>query len=124
MSRVKFELPADDLERATAFYRDVFGWSSMRLPFPYALVDTAGEGVDPGDSDGGISPRTEFVQGPVLIIEVESIDETAPRVVAAGGELLNDKERVGDYGFSQYVKDSEGSVLCLWQTIADGSAPL
>lgn len=124
MSRVKFELPADDLERATAFYRDVFGWSSMRLPSPYALVDTAGEGVDPGDSDGGISPRTEFVQGPVLIIEVESIDETAPRVVAAGGELLNDKERVGDYGFSQYVKDSEGSVLCLWQTIADGSAPL
>ena len=52
MSRVKFELPADDLERATAFYRDVFGWSSQKLPFEYALVDTGGEPVDPADADG------------------------------------------------------------------------
>jgi len=117
MTRVKFELPADDLERATAFYRDVFGWESLRLPFPYALVDTDGEPVDVADSDGGISPRTEFVQGPVLIVEVPSIDDVAPRVVAAGGVLLNAKEQVGDYGFSQYVKDSEGSVLCLWESI-------
>jgi predicted enzyme related to lactoylglutathione lyase len=122
MTRVKFELPADDLERATAFYRDVFGWSALRLPFEYVLVDTAGEPVDPQDSDGGISPRTEFVRGPVLIIEVPGIDDVARKVVEAGGELLNAKERVGDYGFSQYVKDSEGTVLCLWESGADGSA--
>ncbi|MFI6097996.1 VOC family protein [Lentzea sp. NPDC051213] len=120
MTRIKFELPADDLGRATAFYRDVFGWSSQRLPFEYALVDTTGDPVDPADADGGISPRTEFVQGPVLIIEVESIDEVAPRVVEAGGALLNAKERVGDFGFSQYVKDSEGTVLCLWENIGQG----
>lgn len=115
MKRVKFEVPADDLGRATAFYRAVFGWSSLRLPFEYALVDTDGEPVDPADSDGGISPRTEFVQGPVLIIDVDSIDEVAAKVEAAGGQLLNSKERVGDFGFSMYVKDSEGSVLCLWE---------
>lgn len=119
MTRVKFELPADDLERATAFYRDVFGWSSQKLPFEYALVDTSGEPVDPADADGGISPRTEFVRGPVLIIEVPSIDEVARKVAEAGGLLLNAKERVGDHGFSQYVKDSEGSVLCLWESIQD-----
>ncbi|NGY61523.1 VOC family protein [Lentzea sp. NEAU-D13] len=119
MSRVKFELPADDLARATAFYRDVFGWSAQQLPFGYVLVDTDGEPVDPADSDGGISPRTEFVQGPVLIIEVPGIDDVARKVVDAGGALLNAKERVGDYGFSQYVKDSEGTVLCLWESIQD-----
>lgn len=119
MSRVKFELPADDLARATAFYRDVFGWSAQQLPFGYVLVDTDGELVDPADSDGGISPRTEFVQGPVLIIEVPGIDDVARKVVDAGGALLNAKERVGDYGFSQYVKDSEGTVLCLWESIQD-----
>lgn len=119
MTRVKFELPADDLARATAFYRDVFGWSALRLPFEYVLVGTGGEPVDPQDSDGGISPRTEFVQGPVLIIEVSGVDDVARKVVAAGGELLNAKERVGDYGFSQYVKDSEGTVLCLWESLAD-----
>lgn len=122
MTRVKFELPADDLARATAFYRDVFGWSAQQLPFEYVLVDTDGEPVDPADADGGISPRTEFVQGPVLIVEVPSIDDVVPKVAAAGGELLNAKERVGDFGFSQYVKDSEGSALCLWESIVDGSA--
>ncbi|MFS8102270.1 VOC family protein [Lentzea alba] len=119
MTRVKFELPADDLERATTFYRSVFGWSAQQLPFEYVLVDTDGEPVDPADSDGGISPRTEFVQGPVLIIEVPDVDDTARKVAEAGGEVLNAKERVGDFGFSQYVKDSEGSVLCLWQSIVD-----
>ncbi|GAA3667649.1 hypothetical protein C8D88_111198 [Lentzea atacamensis] len=121
MTRVKFELPADDLARATAFYREVFGWAAQKLPFEYVLVDTDGEPVDPQDADGGISPRTEFVQGPVLIIEVPSIDDVAPKVTAAGGTLLNAKERVGDYGFSQYVKDSEGTVLCLWESIADAT---
>ncbi|MGW6930494.1 VOC family protein [Lentzea sp. NPDC054927] len=117
MTRVKFELPADDLGRATAFYREVFGWSTQQLPFDYVLVDTDGDPVDPQDSDGGISPRTEFVQGPVLIIEVPSIDDVARKVENSGGTLLNAKERVGDYGFSQYVKDSEGTVLCLWESI-------
>jgi predicted enzyme related to lactoylglutathione lyase len=117
MSRVKFELPADDLGRATAFYRDVFGWSAQQLPFDYVLVDTDGEPVDVADADGGISPRTEFVQGPVLIIEVPAIDVVARKVVEAGGAVLNAKGRVGDHGFSQYVKDSEGTVLCLWESI-------
>lgn len=117
MTRVKFELPADDLARATAFYRAVFGWSAQRLPFDYVLVDTDGEPVDVNDSDGGISPRTEFVQGPVLIIDVPSVDDVARKVVEAGGALLNTKERVGHYGFSQYVKDSEGTVLCLWEQV-------
>lgn len=119
MTRVKFELPADDLGRATAFYRDVFGWSAQQLPFDYVLVDTEGEPVDVSDADGGISPRTEFVQGPVLIIDVPSVDEVARKVEEAGGVVLNAKERVGDFGFSQYVKDSEGSVLCLWESIQD-----
>ncbi len=117
MTRVKFELPADDLARATAFYRDVFGWSSLELPFPYALVGTGGEPVDVADADGGISPRNEFVQGPVLMIEVPSVDDVACEVAEAGGTVLSDKERVGDHGYSRYVKDSEGSVLCLWESI-------
>ncbi|SFR22377.1 hypothetical protein SAMN04488564_106153 [Lentzea waywayandensis] len=119
MTRVKFELPADDLGRATAFYRDVFGWSARQLPFDYVLVDTAGEPVDVSDADGGISPRNEFVRGPVLIIDVPSVDDVARKVEEAGGVLLNAKERVGDFGFSQYVKDSEGSVLCLWESTQD-----
>ena len=53
----------------------------------------------------------------MLIIDVPDVDEVARKVEEAGGVLLNAKERVGDFGFSQYVKDSEGTVLCLWESI-------
>ena len=117
MTHVKFELPADDLKRASAFYKDVFGWSMMDLPFNYVVLDTDGKPVNPMASSGGISPRTDFVKAPVLIITVSSIDETAQKIKDAGGETLNDKQQVGDFGFSMYIKDTEGSVMCLWEEI-------
>lgn len=117
MSHVKFELPADDLRRASTFYKDVFGWSTMDLPFNYVVLDTDGKPVNPMESSGGISPRNDFVKAPVLIISVNSIDETAQKVKAAGGENLNDKQQVGEFGFSMYIKDTEGSVMCLWEDI-------
>ena len=89
----------------------------MELPFNYVLLDTDGNPVNPMDSSGGISPRNEFVKAPALIIPVGSIDETAQKVKNAGGESLSEKQQVGDFGFSMYVKDTEGSVLCLWEEI-------
>lgn len=117
MSHVKFEIPADDLKRAAAFYKEVFGWSTMDLPFNYVILDTDGKPVNPMASSGGISPRNDFVKVPVLIITVESIDESAEKIKEAGGEILNDKQQVGNFGFSMYIKDTEGSVMCLWEEI-------
>ena len=117
MSHVKFEIPADDLQRASAFYKEVFGWSAMDLPFNYIILDTDGKPVDPMASSGGISPRNDFVKAPVLIITVDSIDEIAEKIKKAGGETLNEKQQVGDFGFSMYIKDTEGSVMCLWEEI-------
>lgn len=117
MTHVKFEVPADDLRRASGFYKEVFNWSTMDLPFGYVLLDTEGKPVDPMASSGGISPRNEFVKAPVLIIDVPSVDATAEKVKAAGGEILNEKQQVADFGYSMYVKDTEGSVLCLWEAI-------
>ena len=115
MSRVKFEIPADDLKRASVFYKEAFGWSTMDLPFNYVILDTDGKPVDPMASSGGISIRNDFVKAPVLIIPVDSIDEAAVKIKAAGGETLNEKQQVGDFGFSMYIKDTEGSVMCLWE---------
>lgn len=117
MSHVKFEIPADDLKRASAFYKEVFGWSTMDLPFNYVILDTDGKPVNPMASSGGISPRNDFVKAPVLIITVDSIDEIAKKIKEAGGEPLTDKQQVGDFGFSMYIKDTEGSVMCLWEEI-------
>lgn len=117
MTHVKFEIPADDLKRASKFYEEVFGWSTMNLPFDYVILDTDGKPVNPMASSGGISPRNDFVKAPVLIIPVDSIDETATKIEAAGGEIVNSKQQVGEFGFSMYIKDTEGSVMCLWEEI-------
>lgn len=117
MSHVKFEIPADDLKRASEFYKQVFGWSTMDLPFKYVILDTDGKPVSPMSSSGGISPRNDFVKAPVLIIPVDSIDDTAAKIKEAGGETLNDKQQVGDFGYSMYIKDTEDSVMCLWEEI-------
>ena len=38
---VHFEVPFDDGERATTFYREAFGWQLNSMPtFPYTMVTT------------------------------------------------------------------------------------
>lgn len=45
---VHFELPADDVQRAQAFYRDAFGWAVNAMPgMGYTLLGTA-----PTDENG------------------------------------------------------------------------
>lgn len=117
MGKVAFELPADDLKRVAAFYKEVFGWSTMQLPFDSAVIDTDGKSVDPDNSAGVFSKRNDFVKAPVLIISVSDIDAAIRKVKPAGGEMLTDKEKVGDFGYSAYAKDTEGTVICLWEQI-------
>src|SRR5260370_7031201 len=60
MSRViHFEIPASDPERASAFYKKVFGWKIEKWPGPtdYWLVNTGAEGT-PG-INGGLLKKTD-----------------------------------------------------------------
>ncbi len=42
---VHFEIPADDVERAQAFYRDAFGWQINPMPeMQYTMVNTTPSG--------------------------------------------------------------------------------
>jgi predicted enzyme related to lactoylglutathione lyase len=122
MGKVSFELPADDLQRVAVFYKEVFGWSSDQLPFDSAVIDTEGKTpVDPDNSAGVFSKRNEFVKAPVLIITIPDIDATIEKVEGAGGEMLTEKEKVGEFAYSAYGKDTEGTVFCLWEPLAQES---
>ena len=50
---VHFEIPADDVERAVAFYQKTFGWTIKKWdgPIPYWMVTTGPE--DEGGINGG-----------------------------------------------------------------------
>jgi uncharacterized protein len=123
MSKLAFEFPAADLTRAKKFYQEVFGWEMKDLPqIDYTLVmSPPGEPADASQAPdpilGGITRRSELVKGPVVIITVASVDASLARVEAAGGKIRTPPERVGDFGLSSYVEDTEGNVLCLWESL-------
>jgi hypothetical protein len=110
-----FEIPVNDLARATAFYSKVldiemsgidFGPSKMSLfpvagehDFPVvhgALV--AGESYEPGPN------------GPLIYLN-GGADLSIPlgRVAAAGGSVVVDKTSLGEHGFMAIFLDTEGN---------------
>ena len=121
---VHFEIPFDDAERASAFYGDAFGWNLTPLPeMKYVLVTTGpsdqGPPSEPGFINGGMMARGESpAPGPIVVIDVDSIERTLGTIEESGGSVVVPKEPVGDMGFAAYVTDPEGNVIGLWETAA------
>jgi hypothetical protein len=118
---VHFEVPFDDEERATRFYREVFDWQIASMPgMGYHLVTTGPSGdqgpTEPGYIDGGMMARQADITTPVITIDVPDIDATLTEIEARGGARVLDKQAVGDMGFSAYFKDPEGNLMGLWQS--------
>lgn len=122
---VHFEVPADDMERAKKFYQDVFGWKIMSVPMDagkYEMVHTGPVDANmmptqTGFINGGMTMRSELKEGPVMIIDVENIDEHLVKIEAAGGVVVAPKMAVGNMGLYARVKDSEGNIIGVWQNM-------
>jgi uncharacterized protein len=118
---VHFEIPADDLTRASEFYRGAFGWDiSSVAGMDYAMLETtpadaSGMPKEPGAINGGMLPRDEARTTPVITIDVDDIDEALQRVEDLGGTTVLPKQEVMGMGYTAYFVDSEGNVLGLWQ---------
>ncbi len=112
---VNFHLPADDVERAAAFYRNVFGWEFAAIPnspVPYLVHDSAGP--NGAGIPAAITVRQEIVKAPTPTIEVEDIDGAMTQVVMQGGQQarVQDIPGLGRFG---YAIDSEGNIIALLQ---------
>jgi predicted enzyme related to lactoylglutathione lyase len=118
---VHFEISADDPERASKFYADVFGWTFQKWdgPMPYWLVMTGDEG--PG-INGGMFVRQGPMNGHVNCVDVPSIDDYLARAVAAGATVAMPKTPMPGVGYLAYFKDTEGSLIGLWQMDPDAKA--
>ena len=119
---VHFEVPFDDGDRARSFYKEAFGWQVMAMPeMGYTIVMT-GPSDDSGPTEagfinGGMLAREQAAtQGPVVVMDVESIDVALERIGSLGGSTVVGKTPVGDMGFAAYFTDPEGNVMGLWET--------
>ena len=115
MSRViHFEIPAADPERASAFYKKVFGWKIEKWPGPieYWMVTTGAEGT-PG-INGGLMRNTN-VKTTTNTIGVESVDKAIEAVKNAGGKLVMPKSPIPTVGYFAYLEDTEGNLFGVMQ---------
>jgi predicted enzyme related to lactoylglutathione lyase len=124
---VHFEIPANDIERAKKFYREIFGWNIQDWPMPNGSVYTGVRTVEidektflpkeVGAINGAIVKKDEIVKTPVVTVNVSSIDECVEKIIKAGGKLLKPKVEITGLGYYAYVQDTEGNLLALWQTL-------
>jgi hypothetical protein len=118
---VHFEIPVDDAERASAFYRGAFGWEITGFgDQPYWLV-RAGADTEPG-ADGALIGRSELHQNPIVITGVDDIDSILSRIQQIGGQVVQAKLPIPGVGWSAYILDTEGNTIGLFQPSSNGAA--
>ncbi len=125
-----FSLPADDLERASAFYGRAFGWKLEPLTreadsdydYVVAVSSPGDESFTPaerGRVNGCIVKRAVGIAAPAVLIEVPDLDAAARKVVAAGGSVVSGKVPMRSLrGEFMLVKDPDGNVLELFRSVA------
>jgi predicted enzyme related to lactoylglutathione lyase len=111
------EFPADDVERAKAFYGAVFGWQfrSMDEMEHYYLYDAG-----PGGLGGGIGKRGENAPAAIRnYITVDSIDDSLAAATANGGAVVVPKTDIG-FGWYAAIMDTEGNEIGLYKSKSEG----
>jgi predicted enzyme related to lactoylglutathione lyase len=114
---IHFEIPAEDTERAVAFYEKVFGWKISNFggeDMDYWLA-TAGEDKEPG-INGAISAKGDTHPTTINTISVPSFEDAVKKIRQAGGEILGPKMAVPSVGYMAYCKDTEGNIFGIMQT--------
>ncbi|MCL5067084.1 MAG: VOC family protein [Thaumarchaeota archaeon] len=112
---VHFEIPADDVERLTKFYGDVFGWKFKNASMPgmdYWLISTGPRGKSVG---GGMYKKMGQDEKPRNYIGVNSVDESTEALKKAGGQILVEKQEIPGFGWSVIATDPEGNPIALFQ---------
>jgi uncharacterized protein len=101
-----FEIPADDIKRAQAFYRNVLGFTYEPWDDDQGMLNSPdGEGIN-----GDIHKRGP-VPHPTVVFTVDRIEDTIAVAEANGGELVGEIGALGENARWAYIRDSEGNLI-------------
>lgn len=120
MSRVvHFEIAAESVERASAFYKEAFGWGVQDWdgPTAYRFLLTGPEEA-PG-IHGAVVQRKPDSKDAVLTLGVASLAEAVEKVRQAGGKVLDAGHLVPGVGNLAAVEDTEGNLFGLMEFLPE-----
>jgi predicted enzyme related to lactoylglutathione lyase len=113
------EIASPDPARSAEFFRRVFGWEAMTVPwngptyvrmFPPAPTEPVGAGVLAPDATGILDRLTIVVR-----IEGEPLAAVLARVRAEGGEVALEPIPISASGLYARFFDPDGNSFGLWQ---------
>ena len=121
---VHFEIPANDPDKLSQFYTQLFGWQITKMPmggvdyYVTSTVESDDQGLpkEPGAINGGIYPRQSPEQGPVNYVNVESVDDYAAKAKGMGAKVVVEKTPVPAMGWFALLTDPDGNPFGIWQT--------
>ena len=116
-----FEVPADDVNRAQKFYKDVFGWDIKKWSNnessdleEYWMFETKDDKGNNGIG-GGMMKRMAPEHTVTNYITVSSIDEYSSKIKESGGKVVKPKTEIPDMGFIVVFLDSENNMFGLFE---------
>jgi predicted enzyme related to lactoylglutathione lyase len=113
------DLQTTDQAGAKVFYEGLFGWTFNDLPMPdgavYSMADLGDEQVA---AIALQSPELAAADAPPMwntYLAVDSVDDAAGQVEAAGGQVAMAPFDITDAGRMAFVLDPGGAAVALWQ---------
>ena len=64
-------------------------------------------------------PKDPTGSHPVIVMDVENIEEHIKKVEASGGKTVMPTMKVGEFGLYARVSDTENNTIGLWQTLGN-----
>jgi predicted enzyme related to lactoylglutathione lyase len=114
-----FEIPADDVERAQKFYRELFGWQIEKFtgptPMEYWSITTGAAKGQEAMLGGGMMKRQAPQQLITIYIEVPSVDAYVDKVEKLGGRVCFPKTAVPGMGYFAVCLDPENNGFGIWE---------
>jgi uncharacterized protein len=111
-----FEIPANNLERATAFYQTIFNCTLVPVDMPnikmrmFPLTDIE-NGIGGAVVDSGGFHKPSATDGPLIYLNANpDVQLILNKVAAAGGTIIVPKTAISDaFGYMAIIIDTEGN---------------
>lgn len=114
-----FEIPASDLQGASKFYGELFGWTVT----PASADNEDYLFISPSDQPdvlgGGMHKPAVEGQGVTVYVKVESLDETCKKLTELGGQIVTPRKDIDGFGCVAVFSDPQGNNIGLFQDQQD-----
>ena len=116
---VHFEIPANNPEKLSEFYKNLFGWKFEKMSMgdmgDYWMISTKA-GQDSAGVNGGMTKKMDPNQRPVNYVSVESVDDFTKKIQSSGGKIVVPKTPIPNMGAFALALDPEGNTFGIFES--------